>query len=62
MNTREYRLTKIQPGLYSARACYGLMDVVPLDNGMVYTSAKAARDAIKAHAAMAGVKPLILAD
>ena len=47
---REYRVTKVGRGAYTARIVYGLDDVIYLDNGKVYAGIKAARDAVKAHA------------
>jgi hypothetical protein len=44
------------------RACYGLMKVERINGGFVYPNAKAAREAIKAHAAKDNVKPMIITD
>lgn len=63
MEQREYRLSRlIGAKEYVGRACYGLMQVERINQGMVYPSAKACREAIKAHAARDNVKPMIITD
>ncbi len=62
MIEREYRIVRAAPKVYQVRIVYGLMDVEWLNRCQWFASSKAARDAAKAHAELAGVKPLIITE
>lgn len=61
--SREYRLSKLRSGKgYIVRACYGLNDVHPINDGYIHKTAQLAKDAAKRHAEQSNVRALIITD
>lgn len=61
--SREYRLSKLRSGKgYIVRACYGLNDVVAINDGFIHKTEQLARAAIARHAGESNVRPMIIKD